>query len=235
MCQHQLRDGGELHCSEEGGFKPLQCRPLQGGEYSRECHCVNATTGDMIEGTEVQLRPSDKNPHCHHHSYRNCSVRGLLGKWRKNGYHFHVHHSKTFFDALKCRSCQCLDGVHGNFCSNSSDKCSLLVPKDSPQNCTFPSGETLQHKHVVRAGCAFCGCFDGRLKCAYLRHCNLTTPTESSSDRCLECEKQHPPGPVCGSDGRNHISLCSALHCAGVPPTDIHPAPCQSRVSQPKH
>ena len=186
----------------------------------------------MVNGTVVNLLPTDKDPNCYHHSYRNCSVPGLLGKGGKDRHHFQVPHGAHFFDAHHCRSCQCHDGDPYAFCSNSSSKCSMLVPKGHPQNCTLPDGSTLEHGMKIRAEIGVCGCYNGWLKCLHAHHHhNNMTHTEVPHDKCHQCMLQHPPAPVCGSDGRNHISLCSAMHCAGVPPVTISHSPCQSRVS----
>ena len=43
------------------------------------------------------------------------------------------------------------------------------------------------------------------------------------------CSK-YPPSPVCGPDGRNHLSRCAAINCAGIPAVDLLDGPCQSHV-----
>lgn len=197
---------------------------------------MNATDGSPIESTEVTIRPRDREPDCQYKSYRHCDVPGLHRphphphQRHKHYLRIRVHHGHTYFDTGRCRTCQCHDGDPHAFCTEASDNCTLLVPKDMPDNCSLPSGETLEHKAVMAMDCGMCGCHDGRLRCIHFRHCKPKT-TRNETDQCRECEKRSPPGPVCGPDGRNHISSCAALHCAGVSPLDIQLGPCQSQVN----
>ena len=197
-----------------------------------QCHCVNVTDGTPIEGTNVTVGSSGQEPSCRDKSYRHCTVPGLHGPGpRKHHLQFRVPHGQTFFDAANCRMCQCNDGDLYSLCTQSNNTCALLVPKNESQNCTTSSGEILEHGTVMEEECEACGCRDGRLKCTHSRrHCKPATPSGNESDVCNQCRREGPPGPVCGPDGRNHISSCAAIKCAGVSPLDIRTGPCQSEV-----
>ena len=233
------RRSHSLQCSDDGGFRPVQCRQHevdlpQRSEMgsTRKCHCVNATNGSPIEGTEVTVGPRDREPDCQYKSYRHCDVPGLHRPQHQQHNHYHhfsVHHGHTYFDTGKCRTCQCHDGDPHAFCTEARDTCTLLVPKDMPKNCSLPNGRILEHRTVMKLDCGVCGCLDGRFRCIHFHYCKPKT-TGNETDLCRECERKSPPGPVCGPDGRNHISSCAALHCAGVSPLDIQLGPCQSQV-----
>ena len=55
---------------------------------------------------------------------------------------------------------------------------------------------------------------------------NTTMP-----DPCDMC-RDEPTSPVCGPDGRNHLSRCTAIYCAGIPAVELKDGPCQSQVSR---
>ena len=75
-----------------------------------------------------------------------------------------------------------------------------------------------------------CGCRDGRIECARAPHSN-GSQEEDACDRCQEL----PPGPVCGPDGRNHLTRCSAVNCADFSPVELEGGPCQSQVCRLDH
>ena len=56
-----------------------------------------------------------------------------------------------------------------------------------------------------------------------------SSPSTSLDDPCDQCRTRRP-GPMCGPDGRNHMSHCMAVQCAGIPSTDLQAGPCQSQV-----
>ena len=75
-------------------------------------------------------------------------------------------------------------------------------------------------------GCDMCSCRNGRIECARPPRCNRS----GEEDDCDMC-RQLRPGPVCGPDGRNHLTRCTAVNCSGFSPVDLANGPCQSQVS----
>ena len=54
--------------------------------------------------------------------------------------------------------------------------------------------------------------------------------TADEGDACDMCVVM-PLGPTCGPDGRNHLSRCTAVQCASIPPVLLQEGPCQSQVT----
>ena len=150
---------------------------------------------------------------------RHCEVPGLQRGPKK----FRVSHGKTYFDVANCRTCQCSDGNATAFCSEGGN-CSFLISTE-PMNCTLPNGDVLLNGRAMMIGCDVCGCRDGRIECTHSRHCRRP------QDTCEKCKRLRP-GPVCGPDGRNHLTECAAVNCAGFSPVDLERGPCQSQVRQ---
>ena len=137
--------------------------------------------------------------------------------------------------------------------------CSVLLPDNTTDNCTLEDGEVLLHSETRQVGCDVCGCKDGRLRCTHQKDCevsknifapmictyslilslppslSLTYTNQDKEDNttvpdpCDMCRDQ-PTSPVCGPDGRNHLSRCTAIYCAGIPAVELKDGPCQSQV-----
>ena len=148
---------------------------------------------------------------------RHCEVPGLQRGPKK----FRVSHGETYFDVADCRTCQCWDGDATAFCSEGGN-CSFLTSTEAI-NCTLPNRDILPNRKAVMVGCDVCGCRNGRIECARSPQCRRPL------DTCERCRRLHP-GPVCGPDGRNHLTVCAAVNCAGFSPVDLERGPCQSQV-----
>lgn len=214
-----------VDCDDNGNFKPLQCGPMADTRRSRSrevCYCVHPN-GSIVEGTEERVRPGRRMPDCERRVFRNCDVPGLQrGRGRRR---YHVHHGETYFDAEGCRTCECRDGNATAYCGEPRN---CTVVSEGTADCALSEesgGGAIPHGAMRRFGCKICGCRNGRLRCARPR-CP-EEEEEEEEDSCRACDGG-PPDPVCGPNGINYRSLCTAVNCSGIPPANLEKGPCQS-------
>lgn len=112
---------------------------------------------------------------------------------------------------LGCETCGCRNGKLR--CTKKRRGCRVMSPSPSPSPFT---------------------------PCSPLQDPNERTPSpdpmvdspsfdETATDPCDACRAM-PLDPTCGPDGRNHLSRCTAVRCAGIPAVNLQEGPCQSQV-----